>query len=571
MNLSDFETLKTKLASSPELNQLHQLIIARSNSFVTLPELTYQKVGGRLLSVSSEALNRIFHCAYAYRMTGESKYLEKAERELQAICQFPDWNPDHLLDAAEMSAAVAFGYDWLYPELKEETKALIISEINKKAFTPSFLKPGVFKRINNWNQVCNGGFTVAALAVFEEMMLRCKDVIERTLDSNPLALAAYGPDGCYNEGYSYWGYGTSYQVLLLGALEKIFGTDNGLSDIEGFSKTPEYILHMTGINGKVFNYSDCGEGDRPQLPMWWFAWKYKNLSFLYNEMRFLKAGSYSGGEDRLLPMVMAYASQLDLQEVDAPTEKLWYGDGDSPIVLIHADWTRSETDKFVGIKAGRANTDHGQMDAGSFVYDALGCRWSTDLGSEDYTTVEAAGIKLFDVTQASERWTKVFRTSLMAHSTFSIVDELHQVGGVCSVTEIYDTDAERGAKLDMTKTLGSSVNHASRTIKLLNSQDLEIKDEVTMKDVEKTVRWTMTTTATPEQISNTCWKLSQAGKVLYLTVSSNLPVTLKQWDPSFPNCPWNQPNTGVSIVGFESDVAAGGQGSYTVLLTPTVP
>ena len=194
MNLSDFETLKTKLTSSPELNQLHQLIIARSNSFVTLPELTYQKVGGRLLSVSSEALNRIFHCAYAYRMTGESKYLEKAERELQAICQFPDWNPDHLLDAAEMSAAVAFGYDWLYPELKEETKALIISEINKKAFTPSFLKPGVFKRINNWNQVCNGGFTVAALAVFEEMMLRCKDVIERTLDSNPLALAAYGPD-----------------------------------------------------------------------------------------------------------------------------------------------------------------------------------------------------------------------------------------------------------------------------------------------------------------------------------------------------------------------------------------
>ncbi len=571
MTLSDFEALKEKITVSPELNQLHQLIIARSNTFVTLPELTYQKIGKRLLAVASEALNRIFHCAYSYRMTGDKRYLDKAERELVNICRFQDWNPSHFLDVAEMSAAVAFGYDWLYPELKQETKDLVISIIDEKAFTPSFEKPGIFKRINNWNQVCNGGLTVAALAVFEDMMVRSKDIVERALGSNKLALAAYGPDGCYNEGYGYWGYGTSYQVLMLGALESIFGNDHGLSNIPGFSKTPGYILHMTGVNGKVFNYSDNGEGDRPQLPMWWFARKYRNLSYLYNEMRFLAAGSYSGGEDRLLPMVMAFAANLDLEQVKAPEEKLWYGGGDTPVVLIHGDWTRGETDKFVGIKAGRANTDHGQMDVGSFVYDAMGCRWSTDLGSEDYNTVETAGIDLFNVKQNSDRWTKVFRTSLQAHSTLSIAGELHRVDGACTVTETYDTDAERGAMLDMTATLGSSVSSATRTIKLLNEQDLEIVDKIKMGAAGKTIRWTMTTVATPEKISDRCWKLSQNGKVLYLTISSTYPVTLKTWEPSFPDCPWNNPNTGVSIIGFESAIAGGASTSYTVLLTPTVP
>ena len=43
----------------------------------------------RILDVSRDALLRIFTCAYAYRMTGNPKYLTKAETDMNAVCNFP--------------------------------------------------------------------------------------------------------------------------------------------------------------------------------------------------------------------------------------------------------------------------------------------------------------------------------------------------------------------------------------------------------------------------------------------------------------------------------------------------
>jgi hypothetical protein len=34
-----------------------------------------------------------------------------------AAAAFSDWNPSHFLDVAEMTAALAIGYDWLYEEV----------------------------------------------------------------------------------------------------------------------------------------------------------------------------------------------------------------------------------------------------------------------------------------------------------------------------------------------------------------------------------------------------------------------------------------------------------------------
>ena len=56
----------------------------------------------RILDVSRDALLRIFTCAYAYRMTGDAKYLTKAETDINAVCNFPDCNSKrHILDVGE--------------------------------------------------------------------------------------------------------------------------------------------------------------------------------------------------------------------------------------------------------------------------------------------------------------------------------------------------------------------------------------------------------------------------------------------------------------------------------------
>ena len=49
-----------------------------------------------------------------YRLEGKPAYAERAWQELDAAAHFPDWNPRHFLDTAEMTHAFAVAYDWLY-------------------------------------------------------------------------------------------------------------------------------------------------------------------------------------------------------------------------------------------------------------------------------------------------------------------------------------------------------------------------------------------------------------------------------------------------------------------------
>ena len=290
MNAEAFTALKAKVDanSSANLTLLHNTIMSVCNSKgMNATALTYKLDASnkRILDVSRDALLRIFTCAYAYRMTGDAKYLTKAETDMNAVCNFPDWNSKrHFLDVGEMATAVAFGYDWLYNELSAATRTKAANALLKFAFQQAQDKNwnlNFYEATNNWNQVCNGGLVCAALASYENNPSEAKDMIEKALESNKPALEVmYSPDGNYPEGSGYWCYGTLYQVLMLAALNSTLGTDNGLSDTPGFSKTAEYMLYMTGLNSKFFNYSDCAPSSTAALASWWFADKYSNPSLL---------------------------------------------------------------------------------------------------------------------------------------------------------------------------------------------------------------------------------------------------------------------------------------------------
>ena len=84
-----------------------------------------------------------------------------------------------------------------------------------------------------------------AIAIMEDRPRLAKEIIKRSIESIRKPMKRYGPDGAYPEGYGYWHYGTTYNVMLLALLEQIYGTDFGLSDIPGFTKSAYYIMHMT--------------------------------------------------------------------------------------------------------------------------------------------------------------------------------------------------------------------------------------------------------------------------------------------------------------------------------------
>ncbi len=244
MGKADEILLKENLQKNGDLQAIHNLIIRIADK--TLSTEPFERVleGKRMLTVSRNTIYRIFYLSYAYRMTLSSKYLDRAEKELLAVCDFSDWNPSHFLDVGEMSMAVAIGYDWLFYDLKAETKEKIRTAILQKAFLPS--KESQYNSFltnrANWNQVCNAGLTYAALAIYEGAKEETVEIIERTLESNKLPLIDYGPDGNYTEGYGYWAYGTSFQIMLLSALESALGDDKNLRQTPGFMQTAEYIL-----------------------------------------------------------------------------------------------------------------------------------------------------------------------------------------------------------------------------------------------------------------------------------------------------------------------------------------
>ena len=160
-------------------------------------------------------------------MTGQQKYVDRAEKEMLAIAAFSDWNPSHFLDVAEMTMGMAIGYDWLYDQLPASSRATIREAILKKGLEPSFetrYNNNWLRAEHNWNQVCNAGMTYGAMALYEDHPELARQIINRALRSIVLPMKDYGPDGAYPEGYGYWGYGTSFNVMFISAVEKLFGS-----------------------------------------------------------------------------------------------------------------------------------------------------------------------------------------------------------------------------------------------------------------------------------------------------------------------------------------------------------
>ena len=557
--------------------KIHDYIINRANYYLISysSPIQYLVSGGRLLSVSRDALSRIWFCSYAWRMTGEQKYLDYVEKTIIEACEFPDWHTEHFLDTGEMALGVAIGYDWCYSGLSAKTKSKAINRLRDFAIKQAPGKSFQNSK-SNWNQVCYGGLVAASIAIYDKEVTCASNMIEEAIASNKRAVEAmYAPDGNYPEGYSYWSYGTSYQVILLSLLKEVFGSDGGIvSNVPGFAKTGDYILYMAGTTGECFNYSDCKSYEFPHYAMWWFANEYSRPELLANEFRLIDKYTTKSDELRLLPMIPCMTANLP-QDMSAtyPTEKMWYGGGSVPVILVHTDWTFSSTDKYLGFKGGNASYSHGHMDAGSFVYDAYGVRWSSDLQRQEYSylepLLEAQGSGLFTMTQNSLRW-DVYRLGPLSHSTMTINDAKHRVDGRGVIESVINNGSEYGGTMDLSAVFSDQASSVKRTIRL-SGEDLFITDVIRARsDKNAAIDWRMLT-QTDVAKENDAVRLSKNGHTMYLVASTDQssvsPVYFSEAAEGKKS--WDQPNSGFSIVGYTVTVPKGTTMTLTTKLSKT--
>ncbi|AFK01570.1 heparinase II/III family protein [Emticicia oligotrophica DSM 17448] len=551
----------------PNWKILHGNIIKEADEIIGLPTLERIQIGRRLLDKSRECLRRVFFLSYAFRTTKDKKYLLRAERELVKVSQFSDWNPTHFLDVAEMTMGVAIGYDWLYDDLSLSAKNIIKEAILKKGIEPSLDSKynSWLKASHNWNQVCNAGMTYGALAIYEENPVFSNQIIERAIESIKLPMQDYKPEGAYPEGYSYWGYGTSFNVMFLDAIKKVFNTDFELSNTAGFLKTAGYFQQMIGASGKSFNYSDAGNGTGLSPAMFWFANRTNNPSLLYLEKQYLQGKDKSMAKDRLLPAAMIWGKGISLDKLIEPKELLWVGQGKNPVAMMRTSWSKPEA-IYVGLKAGSPSVNHGHMDVGSFVMDANGQRWSMDFGMQEYESLESKGVKLWGMAQNSERW-EVFRYNNLAHSTLAINMQHQRVEGFASINSTTSKPNFLSATTDMSAVYNGQVASAKRGIAIIDQQYVLVKDEIVANEKASTVRWSMLTPADVKVIDNQTVELSQNGKKLILKVIQPANKTIQTWSTKPPH-DYDAANDGTILVGFEANLSPNTNSTLEVQLIP---
>jgi len=279
-------------------------------------------------------------------------------------------------------------------------------------------------------------------------------------------------------------------------------------------------------SGWYYNFADCK--DKPEVDgdviLAWFAVQ-TGESMFYETEKFLRSPkdirlSYLTGA------ALAWMSQYREISTQKPPVS-WVGKGKTPIAVFKGDTEGS--DYYFAAKGGCGAVSHGNMDAGSFIFELDGVRWSIDPGTQSYMIGEQ-GFDLWSQCQECERWQLLTKNNF-GHSTITVNGERHQVDGYASVT-YFSQGKNPQVTFDLTPSLGGLVKKATRTFVKEGGKALRVEDKIEGNEKTKTVTWQLMTQAEVE-IVNDGAILKQDGRKLKLINLShpNIPLSLVSLHP----------------------------------------
>ncbi|KAF9508914.1 hypothetical protein BS47DRAFT_1332487 [Hydnum rufescens UP504] len=596
--------LPALIQKDPYLRSWNDTIFGNATVILGQDPLLYQIDGGLsgsgVLDIARQTKMRIKSLAYAYRVSNQTKYADRAYRELQNAAgntsnpfgnAGDNWNTAHFLDVAEFTAAFAIGYDWLYDYWTAEQRTNImwsILNLGLKWGIGGFTQPSVYtfswwttagNNNGNWNCVCNSGLTMGALAILGDDPTGMAQQILGLTIPNAQQGCVNGPstDGSWSETANYWYFGTTGHAEMTSSLLTATGSDYGLLNTNpSFNLTGLYHLFVTGMTS-LFNYGDHGPN------------KYSTNA---NGMIF-----YGGQYDAPQYMLM----QRDRIDAAEPHALFWYDprvsgafwdtlpldhffdNGKDQWVSMRTSWTNN-TGVYVAMKAGNltGHQAHGDLDGGDFVLDAMGERWAGELGSGQYLSQGYFS----NETQSSDRWLYYRKRTegqntivvnkqnqnVLAQPTVSFNSSgTVQAGGTTVFTVPSDSTAYFTA--DLTDSyFGTSVK---RGIRMINGRkQVLLQDDIT--NANATSEWRMHTNATVSVSAATATlTMPASGKKLVASilnppsgvVFSTGPPVRYSTDPALPSgdISQDQPNVNVTVLLIEIPT---GTSSIQVLFNP---
>ncbi|MBZ0258457.1 heparinase II/III-family protein [bacterium] len=359
--------------------------------------LDFQRTGRRTLyqNILSQRHHFLSTLAAAECLQGEGKFLDPLIDILWAYCEESDWclpahtdglvdveNPPVDLRATQTASDMAF-YAYLFGDaLPERVQKRIRYELERRIFTPYEKRDDFFwlTRTHNWNAVCNGNITIAALYQIQD-----KDRLSRIVTKAQNAMARYlegfGQDGGTAEGLGYWSYGFGNYVDAGKALRAF---SNGRLDLFAPAIARKVALLPTRVelSPMMFpSFSDGGEHYRFSPSM---------LSYLgdvYQEDALRSFAARYREENLNFGSIQGLLEMMVDTKLPESSDAIHY---EPYTFLSGVQWMISRVDPnnpmglVVAAKGGRNDEPHNHNDVGSFIVHYKGESVLTDLGAAVY-------------------------------------------------------------------------------------------------------------------------------------------------------------------------------------------
>lgn len=520
------ERMRNLIASDEYYAAMAKGFISQADGYLTaaIPEYKFDDQMRTLTNANNFATPNM-RLSFAYLLTGDTKYADKAIERLMAVTEFPDINPVHIIDIGPWLKGISLTYDWCYDRMTPEQRATVEEFIVEKGVKPvgrayyamlpsggstGFQLASWFPRWkSNYTPYLQGGLINACLAVADKAPEACFDTLEKTFRAWEYMLFGLYPGGVWLEGKAYQGIVNSNMAISAGALLSTTGNTYGILDYPGVEESLTALMSYTSLTGSFSFADDTGRSalntisdfyqfyadyyDNPALSMW------RQLAF---KNQYSTAVGGARGNAGMMDLIY-YEPMAGLSALDDMKKVNSFEGGE--IFTVHEDWLDRNALFFVSA-GGPTRHYHHHNDGGDFLFAKDGVVWTYEFGQGNYNV--------------GNIYTR-YSGKTEAHNTLTILPSdgfSQELESFADLKEWGETEGGAYAIYDMTE-LYERQNAESITRSFFigdNYESLTVRDEMEFTKTT-TGYWFMQTEAQAEVVSDNVVKLTKGGKTLYMT------------------------------------------------------
>lgn len=523
----EFDRLRETIQTDPTAKAWYEELLVQAETkieqelppYIPMEEMKADSSGslqGTYLTQARTLIDRAILMCMLYKLNGDERYMEWLGKEIDVWTALDTMFPSNsmLLCVAEAACGISIAYDWGYDYWSPERRKAMEDLMVDHAFW--MFEGGYDSSIgfstqwptneNNTNLVTAGGSGVTALAFMEVAPERALKIFENACLSIENGLITYVPSGATLEGPSYWDYQTTYLTWMMMTAINCLGTDYGYVTENPFLKLgSRYYSYMQTRQG-VNNVADAGGENQQSSEVLW-------LAKIYNDPELAKAklDEKECNQMDLYPLdLLFYDPGFAAEEANLPLD-LIYGDQ----ALFHNEY-HTQDSVYVSMHSGNNASLHGNIDAGTFLIDALGVRWAKELGHDSYSQT--------NYFQPKYRY-QFYKLTTQGNNVLALnpTTDVGQVWNAVVNFSQFETSGRGGfAVVDMKNAYGSYVNSAQRGIKLdTDRSQVVVQDEVDLRG-KNDVYWFMHTDTDATVVNNGKGVILKSnGKTCYLVLQCN--------------------------------------------------